>query len=149
MGFFTEGAQAALGTAKRKPTLTDVESNKAQRLESVASRVPTLQALAWRNLPADEYASLPEPVRHSVLALDPNRPQAVDTANRGGGNLLYRYGGANDRVLHAWDSFANRDEHGWPSGGMAVYTMANRLVRAPTELVGVFNIQHKRYWSWW
>ena len=75
-GFFTEGTDVTHG--KRKPTLTDVQSNKAQRLESVASRVPTLQALAWRKIPADEYASLPEPVRDSVLALDPNRPPPVE-----------------------------------------------------------------------
>jgi len=63
-GFFTEAADVLHG--KRKPTLTDVESVKAQRLESVASRVPTLQALAWRALPTQTWRALPELVLHSV-----------------------------------------------------------------------------------
>ena len=99
-------------TAMRKAARTDpdVQSNKAQRLESVASRVPTLQALAWRKIPADEYASLPEPVRDSVYQRT-YPPPPVETSKRdegrihtfrGPGHLLYKYEGANDYVeLHA------------------------------------------------
>ncbi len=96
----------------KKPTLTDVESNKAgYGVASVASRVPTLQNLALRKIPADEFYSAPEAIRYSA---DPNRPlQPLQTEDRprASVNTYYAYAGANDNVRERWLPFDDRTEY--------------------------------------
>lgn len=133
-----------------KRALTDVESNQAgYGVESVTSRVPTLQIQALRKVPTAEiFYSIPEPVRFSA---DPNRlvlpPLQVTDEPRASANTYYRQAGANDYERTVPGALYVAQLLGQdPAHNRSYSTFTNDWVMGPDVERG--DRQHKRYWRW-
>ena len=111
------------------------DSVVAAKVESVASRVPTLQTLAWRALPGDAWRALPEPVHYDLLSRNPNfipnRPPPIGASSTYFPFPIPRTSGSAQDYLQ--DNLANRRSMVVPAeemgGGYTLYHEEDRRQR--------------------